>query len=245
MPLNSPSHLGMPIKREVGEQAVQFGGFPKAALNKSSPYPPGLGSTVRVLPLYVGQHRLVQKEGESPFYRWHDWGSELKWTLLVASSKGLGTRFVLDNTIVASAPRWGLGASNSPPGVIPSIGCGPQRDLAALLREWLPVPPNASGTLELLGKFFEKSKKTKNKKHLMTGPHSRPNHILWAGDLSVILFISSQEGQDAVLVENYWAGENSRDSWSRWELDLHCWALGVNPPECLPGAGWEKGGSMG
>lgn len=69
MPLNSPSHLGMPIKREVGEQAVQFGGFPKAALNKSSPYPPGLGSTVRVLPLYVGQHRLVQKEGESPFYR--------------------------------------------------------------------------------------------------------------------------------------------------------------------------------
>lgn len=65
MPLNSPSHLGMPIKREVGE----YGDFPTAALIKSSPSPPALCSIVRVLPLYVGQYRIVQKEGESPFYR--------------------------------------------------------------------------------------------------------------------------------------------------------------------------------
>ena len=46
MSLNSVSHLGMPVKREVGEDAAQFDGSPKPALNKSSPCLPALCPTI-------------------------------------------------------------------------------------------------------------------------------------------------------------------------------------------------------
>lgn len=42
MPLNALSHLGVPVKREVSEDAVRFDGLPRAALTNSYPRPPAL-----------------------------------------------------------------------------------------------------------------------------------------------------------------------------------------------------------
>lgn len=66
MPLNSLSYLGMPVRTEVGEVAVQFDGSPKAALTKSSPYPPAFCPAIRVIPLYVGQHTMLTWRGREP-----------------------------------------------------------------------------------------------------------------------------------------------------------------------------------
>ena len=67
-----PLSLPLSIKEEVGEDVVQLDGSSQNCPGPKQPCPPALCPTIGVIPLYVGQHRLLPGEGASPLYKWYE-----------------------------------------------------------------------------------------------------------------------------------------------------------------------------